>query len=242
MTTPGDIIAQALKKSGVLGVGQTASAEDTNDALVDMNQLISQWNRKRWLIYHLKDVSVVSTGQRSYTIGLGGDFDTERPDRLENGCFLRQITQSQPNQVDYTLNLLESREDYSTIVLKGLQSLTQYVFYDAAYPVGLVYPWPIPQASIYELHLLLKAQLTQFTSLSQVIELPPEYEAALTWNLAERLRPSYQLPVDISVSSFAKDSLNLIRNANAQIPRLKMPGRLVRPGSKYNIFSDQSYN
>ena len=36
-TTPGDIIQLALKTANVLGVGQTASAEDTNDAFNVMN-------------------------------------------------------------------------------------------------------------------------------------------------------------------------------------------------------------
>jgi hypothetical protein len=37
----------------------------------------------------------------------------------------------------------------------------------------------------------------------------------------------------------AKDSLNVIRGANTQIPRLRMPNALRQPGSRYNIFNDQ---
>ena len=69
MTTPQDIIRAALKKAGVLGVGQSALAEDTNDAYDDMQDMLGQWQRKRWLIWHLVDYSVLSTGAQSYSVG-----------------------------------------------------------------------------------------------------------------------------------------------------------------------------
>lgn len=37
------IINLALKMAGVLGIGQTASAEDSNDALTLMNAMLAQW-------------------------------------------------------------------------------------------------------------------------------------------------------------------------------------------------------
>lgn len=241
VTTPAQIIALSLKDAGVVGVGQTAQAEDTTDAFDTVNMMLAQWNRKRWLLFHLIDVAKVSTGAVSYTVGVGGDFDTPRPDRLEDGCFFRQlITGSTPNQIDYPLQLLESREDYSRIGLKQLSTIPQYIYYDADYPLGRVYPWPVVQTALYEIHILLKAQLTQFTSLAQTINLPPEYLAAIRYNLACRLRPMYQLPPDPSVLALAHDSLNLIKNANAQIPRLRMPAGAVR-GRKYNVYSDSSY-
>lgn len=238
MPTPSDIIIQALKKAGILGVGQSAQAEDMTDALQDLNDMMAQWQRKRWLVYHLVDVSIVSTGQRSYTIGPGADINvTTRPDRIES-AFFRQIVQSQPNQIDYPLEIIEAREDYNNIALKGLTQFPMYVFYDSAFPLGVVYPWPILQASIYELHLSIKAQLSQFTSLGETIVLPLEYFAALKWNLAIRVAASYKLPVDPALVALAKDSLNVIRNANTQIPRLRMPADLIRPGV-YNPYSDQ---
>ena len=238
MTTPNDIIALALKTAGVLGVGQTAEAEDVNDAFTITNFMISQWNRKRWLIYHLVDVSITSTGAQSYTVGPGGDINVSvRPDRLE-AAFFRQLVPSQPNMIDYSLEIIEARETYNNVALKTLVSFPSYIFYDAQYPLGTIYPWPIPSATIYAVHLTLKEVLANFTSLAQDIILPAEYFAAILYNLAVRLRPMYQLPPDPSITSLAKDALNVIRNANTQIPRLTMPTDLIRPGI-YNPYSDQ---
>jgi hypothetical protein len=242
VTSAADIVRLALKDAGVLGVGQTASSEDTNDAFDTLNMMLAQWSIKRWLVYHLLDLSVVSTGAVSYTVGPGANIDTgtaQRPDRLEDGCFYRQlITGSSPNQIDYPLGLLESREDYSRIGLKQLSTVPQYIFYDPAYPLGVVYPWPVPAAVKYEIHISVKDTLSQFANLAAAINLPNQYYAALRFNLGVTLRPLYQMKPDPSLTVLAATALNVIKNSNAQIPRLRIPIQLGR-GNLYNIYSDR---
>lgn len=235
--TPNDIILLALKMSGVLGVGQQAQAEDISDCVKVFNMMLGQWAQKRWLVYHLLDLSVKATGALSYTVGPGGDFDTPRPDRLEAG-FLRQPNTS-PNPVDYPLELLQSREDYNRITIKGLGSFPLALWYDPAFPLGNVYFWPLP-SSQYEMHITVKAPLISISSatLFNTVQLPDEYLEALYWNLAVRLRPMYQLPPEPTITALAISSLNTIRNSNTAIPQLTMPRGLMGRGSSYNIFSD----
>lgn len=244
VTSAADIVRLALKDAGVLGVGQTANAEDTNDAFDTMNMMIAQWNIKRWMIYHLLDLKIVSTGAISYTIGPGGDIDTGtqgRPDRLEDGSFYRQlITASSPNQIDYPLSILESREDYSRIGLKQLSTIPQYIFYDVTYPLGTLYPWPVPSAVKYEIHVAVKDQLTEFANLANPINLPHQYIAALRFNLGVMLRPMYQMKPDPSLAVLAVTALNIIKNSNTQIPRLLIPIQLGR-GWLYSVYSDRVY-
>jgi hypothetical protein len=238
MTTAADIIALALRHSGVIGVGQTAMAEDTNDAFALLNMMLSQWSRKRWLVYHLIDVFTTSTGALRYSIGAGGDFNTPRPDRIES-AFARQIIPSGQNRIDYPLDLIQSREDYNLIALKTLGTWPSAVFYDSDYPLGYVYFWPLPQSGQFDLHLSLKQTLAQFANLADEINLPPEYIPTLFYNLAARLRPAYQMPPDPTITALAMDSLNVIRGANAQIPSLRMPNAVVGQGRSYNVYSDQ---
>lgn len=237
MTTVAELISLALLDSGVIGQGQTASAEDTNNAFRRLNMMLSQWQRKRWLVYHLIDVSLTSTGAQSYTIGTGGNFNTPRPDRLE-AAFFRQIAGSGVQQIDYPLDLIQSREDYNNIALKTMGTWPSAIFYDSAYPLGNIYVWPVPAASLYAIHLTLKQPLTQFATLVETINLPPEYEAALHYNLCTRLRPAYQLAPDPSITALAVDSLNVIRNANTQLATLKMPAAVLGTRRMYNVYSD----
>lgn len=153
MTTAGDIVNAALEDVGVLAVGQTALAEDMNGGLVRLNRMIGQFNRRRWLIFHLVDVICQTTGDESYTIGQGAQLNVPRPDKIENGCFFRQFVSgpagaafnddfnddfvheqtSNGFSVDYPLTILESREDYNKIALKAMQSWPSFIYYDAAY-------------------------------------------------------------------------------------------------------------
>lgn len=239
MTTAADIIALALKDGGIVGVGQTALAEDTNDAFTRLNWMLSQWQRKRWLVYHLIDVFTNSTGALSYSVGPAGAFNTPRPDRIES-AFARQLIPSGQQRVDYPLQILQSREDYNLISLKSMGTWPSVVFYDSAYPLGFLYIWPLPAASQFELHISLKQPLTQFGNLADEINLPPEYIPALSHNLAARLRPAYQMPPDPSITALALDSLNVLRGSNAQIPSLRMPNALVGRGRSYNVYSDDN--
>jgi len=298
ISTPGTLITFTMRAMGILGVGQSALAEDYTDVFDTLNAMLATWNRKRYLIWHLVDLSVLSTGAQSYAIGFGGagigffiigvsaiddggvvtlqppfpsglpvspiglppgsywnnggvlcitpggsaipvDIVSPRPDRLES-AFFRQFVNSSPNQVDFPLQIIQAREDYNRIALKQLtSSLPTHIFYDSAFPVGVIYPYPIPPAGIGEIHITVKDTLTGFVNYTQQINLPPEFFRALWSNLA--LDASALYPgsnVSDQTRAIAKDSLATIRGANTQIPRLSMPRTLRRRNAGYNIFSD----
>lgn len=244
-TTAGDICSAALRECGALGLGQTASAEQLNDAQSRLQMMLQQWERKRWLVYHLVTLSKVMTGAVSYTVGPGGDIDTGtpsvRPARIES-AFIRQISNlSPPNQPDWVLEELKSREDYNNIGLKQLSSFPSFFWYDAGWPLGSVYPWPVPQSGIYELFCSVMSQLpASFANQAVKISLPYEYYGAMLYNLAIRLAAVNGLAPRPDTMGFAKDGLNVVRGNNYQIARLQAPSSLIRPGI-YNIVSDRSY-
>lgn len=238
-TTPYNLISLALTDSGVLGSGQTPQAADMNNGLTRLNFMMSQWRRQRWLVYHLIDVAFVATGALSYTIGLGGDINVVRPDRLESGNFVRLLNSGQTERVDLPLALIQSREDYNRIVLKDMGTFPSQVFYDSAFPLGNVFVWPLPTGGdIYEIHLLMKEVLPVFTALNQSVNLPEEYEGAIYYNLQKRFRIAYRLPADEEINGLAKETLSVIRGANAQIATLRMPPILLGRQRMYNVFSD----
>jgi len=239
ISTPGSLITFTMRAMGILGVGQSALAEDYTDVFDALNAMLATWNRKRYLIWHLIDIAKLSTGVQSYTVGASGDFITPRPDRLES-AFFRQFVNSSPNQVDFPLQIIQAREDYNRIALKQLtSSLPTHIFYDSAFPVGVIYPYPIPPAGIGEIHITVKDTLTGFVNYTQQINLPPEFFRALWSNLALDASALYPgSSVSDQTRAIAKDSLATIRGANTQIPRLSMPRTLRRRNAGYNIFSD----
>lgn len=244
-TTLADVVSAALSECGAMGQGQTPTAADLNKAWARLQWMLQEWERKRWLVYHLSTYNITSTGAVSYTMGPGGDIDTGagsvRPAKIES-AYLRQLTQSQPNQIDYPLEILQSMEDYNRISLKQLKSFPSTIFLDADWPLARVYAWPVPQANIYGLFVTVLAQLpASFAVAAAKFVLPFEYYSAMLYNLAWRLRSLYQIPSfpGDPLPGMAKNSLNVLRGANTAIARLQLPD-LGRP-LLYNIFSDRFY-
>jgi len=167
---------------------------------------------------------------------------SQRPAKVES-AFLRQIQVSGSNQVDYPLRILQAHEDYDKIGLKTLQGFSGTVFLDSDFPLGNVFCNPVPNSGQYSINLTVKQPLqTQFASYATAINLPEEYYAAIMYNLAIRLRPTFQIPTfpGDPLPGLANDALAVVRGPNTQIASLVMPAQLTRPGV-YNIFSDQNY-
>jgi hypothetical protein len=141
------------------------------------------------------------------------------------------------------MRLIQTMNDYNRIALKKLQTFPGYLFYDPGWPLGTLYPWPVPQASIYALFVTFLEQLPpMFAGLAQTINLPFEYFDAVLANLALRLRSKYGLPTfpgDL-LPGRAKETLQTLRKANTRITSLVMPNDLLT-GQQYNIFSDRMY-
>src|SRR5882757_9335688 len=153
-STARDFIVMALKEAGVLGIGQTPNSEDINDCFTLLNRMLFQWQKLRWLVPNLIDVSAVGNSQKSNLIGAGQYYNSARPDKIQ-AAYFKQLTGDVPNQVSYPLRSIYSYEDYSLVALKELNTWPSYFFYDAAFPYGNVFIWPIP-TSAYEIHLILK--------------------------------------------------------------------------------------
>jgi hypothetical protein len=234
-TTPRDIVNLALKTANVVGVGQSSLPEDINDCFNMLNMMIAQWQRRRYMVYNLKTVSITATGATSYTIGLGQQFNTERPAKIEDAFIRMQGGSNLP--VDYPLQVLRAKEDYDRISIKTLNAFPQYVFYDSTYPVGNVFVWPVPNNQ-YQIFLTVMTQLQAFQNLSEVIVMPNEYLDAMQWNLADRILTIYGLPENPKITRYAEVSMRAIMENNSQIPLLHMPVALRGKSGAYNIYGD----
>ena len=252
--TVDEVIVSAHRRSGIIGPGQVASGDDVIDAQNEFSYMLAQWNTKTWLVWDKIDVSVLSTGQSTpYTIG-PLDFpgtttptnaqivtSTERPDRVEQ-AYIRILPQS-GLPVDQPLNLIPAAESYADIALKTLVAFPKAWYYQPETPVGSVYFYPWPQASIYEMHLIVKNVFPLLLPLTtNLANLAPVARAAMVYNLARRLRQAYGkgLRPDPELNALAKDSLETMRMSQVAAPQLVMPSMLRRP-SHYNIYGDISY-
>src|ERR1700740_2199998 len=73
VTQAKDIINGALRAIGALEAGETPDADQSNDALVLLNDMLAAWSNSRMMIsYQTEIIFPITPSQKSYTIGPGG--------------------------------------------------------------------------------------------------------------------------------------------------------------------------
>lgn len=160
MGTARSVVEQAAKDGGVLGLGQTLNSIDVNDIFLRLQNMVSQWQKRRWLQPSLFDIAMPGNNAVSNQIGDGQYWNTPRPDKIRAAYF----TQGS-NNVSFPLWPFSSYENYAAISLKRLNSWPTRYFYDGAFPYGNVFIWPIPTSS-YTIHLIIPSQLGFSTTIT----------------------------------------------------------------------------
>lgn len=207
MATAQDIIKAALRKIGVLGVGQSLSAEEAQDGLDQLNRLLSRWAAEGDVIYNKTFENFpLSAGVSSYTIGTGQTFNTARPVNFLSG-FVRNVT------TDYGLTLWDYNQ-WSSTSDKTITGIPTNVFYDGNYPVATIRLYPTPDAA-YTLYMWSEKPLTAFAGLSTAVDLPEGWEDALIYNLAVSLAPEYDRNANETVIALARETRGNVQRLNA---------------------------
>jgi hypothetical protein len=212
MPTAFQIITRAMKICGALGQNETPTSSEAADGLTSLNDMLDSWNTDRTYIYTVDQNTVpVVNGQAVYTIGPSGDFNITRPVKIE-GAFVRI------NGVDFPIKEIND-QDYNSIPVKTNGGIPMYYYYDAAFPVGTLYLYPVPTEG--DLYVDIWQQLTQFTDLYTDLSFPPGYNRALNYNLAQELAPEYPVDLPPQAVQIAAESLANIRNRNLPAPVMK---------------------
>lgn len=226
MTTARNIIKRALQRNGVLTKDESPSGDEASDALSSLNDMIGSWSNDSLLIYaRLSESFPLVSGQSSYTIGSGGDFNTARPLQI-----LTAFTRI--GDIDYEIEIIPDTA-YDGITQKNIStSIPEVMFYQTGFPLGTITIYPVPTTGA--LHIRSEKQLIEFPSLDTDVELPPGWDRALIYNLAMELAGEYGQPVDEALYQLAMDGLNKIRTA---VARNKTMDAYPYSGSENNILT-----
>lgn len=78
------LIDQALRKLGVIDTGAQPDESEYADALAALRQMIDAWSLEDLMIpYQPTESFAVSSDKAFYSMGVGGDWDTARPEMIE---------------------------------------------------------------------------------------------------------------------------------------------------------------
>lgn len=227
----------ALRKLGVVNRRQPVQVDDMQDALEALWFLIDSFNRQGLLIPFYKTVTFTADGStRQFTIGSGGDFDTDPPLSIE-------AVQINSGGTVYNVNPQAGVEQW--------QNLTPYADY-TNYPYFYIWNATYPAQTITFSGNLLDGDIISISgtfpfsatfsgssqstavarttpndislSLPAEVEFPAGYQSMMMWNLAEALLAEYPQENPVVVQQIQKEAAM----SKAQLKNRNSGGRQLR--------------
>lgn len=224
MATTLDLITKALRRSGAIGAHDTPDADEANDALDSLNDMLESWANESLMVFARTEEIFPLTGAQEYTVGQGADFNTI-PFIEIIAMYARQST------IDYPMTALTD-SDYYNIPFKSTANTPEYYNYNNGYPEAKLKLYPAPSAS-YTLHVLSEKPLASLT-LNQTISLPPGWRKAIITNLAVEECPSYGIEPTPTLSKQATESKNVIKGQVSRAKTMDWPKKTV---GSHDIYS-----
>lgn len=230
MTTVLEIITDSLQDAGILSSNETPNATDGQKAFRLLNRMLDADSTEDLMIYqNVNEVFNLVSGQQTYTIGAGGNFNTSRP------IDITEIYMRDTNGNDLPVNLIDY-EQYADILSKPVTAtIALCAYYNSGMPLSTITFWPVPAQTSYRVVVWSWKPLTAFTSLADDIILPPGYEDYIESNLAVRCCMAFARPVPPEIATWAMESKSKIKKINVNVPILGMPASLVG-GKTSNTF------
>lgn len=205
--TRDQVISLALRKLGVLEIGDTPDSAAIANANMSLNLLIKQMSTEGLKIWKTSELIIpLVANQTSYILGGASStlmYDsqnpetpiTDRPLKVIQGWYRNlQVT---PN-ID-TPFMVVSKNEYNTLGSKFSTGTANTVFYDTKSLNGILYVFLTPDANAatnLELHLVAQMPLNDMTAADQLPDFPNEWMNTLVWNLADQLSLEYGVPMN----------------------------------------------
>lgn len=205
-----DLVTRALRVATVVGAGETPDADDAADALLNLNLMLDAWQAERLYVFAVVErTGTLVAGTATYTVGTGATFNVPRPVRIE-WAYTRD-SQSYDRQIDIVPDQV-----FAQIPLKSQgNNFPTVLWYEQAYPLGIIHLWELPTSGL-TLRFGAWTVLSEYASLNDAVSLPPGYEDAIVFSLAERICPEYGKAISV-------DLMRQATNARANIQQDNLP-------------------
>jgi hypothetical protein len=226
MATVQDLIYTALRSLGIgLNPGQTPNTAELSDGLAILNRMTNAWATERLTMFtSARTVQNLVAGQQVYQMGPGApDWDMPRPQYLD-GAGLILTNEDPAEEYETPLVILRTDTEWQRVTVKALPSTLPVALYmEPDWPYAQVALWPAPTA-INQIALYVPQAVSQFSSLSDTVSLPPGYEEALVYSLAIHLAPAWNTEVPATVAALAMSAKDSLKRANvvATMGRLRV--------------------
>lgn len=215
MATASVIIDRAYNKIGI----PSPTANQSNDGLLALDSMLQLWGADFLTPSPVRENFNLVSGTAEYTIGDGGDFDTDRPLMLI-GAYLRDTTQ------DYPLEIMDIHQ-FQQLSSKTTETTPSKVFYIPEYPLGKII-FNCESDDTYTVYFEFIKGFDSVSSLSSTIDVPGYYDDALVYNLAVRLAEDNTMEAPRTVIALAEAS-RIIISRHSYLAGIKAQSRWPIP-------------
>jgi hypothetical protein len=231
VATWNDLFDASLNIIGVLDAGGTGATADRTFCLGQLNRMFGTWGAEVGPIYEETLDSVTwASGNATRTIGSGGNLNVARPQQILGASY-------RVSDQDYPLDLI-THQEYQAITDKATTSdYPTHLAYNPTFAssLGNLLIWPVPSTSL-ALRLNSLKPLTIVSDQTATVALPPGWEDAIVYNLAQRIASAFGKSVKPEDAQMAIETKAAIVRIN-DITQPMWPDPMA-PGLGYNSERD----
>jgi hypothetical protein len=201
------IITLALRKLGVLEIGDTPDSNTLANANYSLNLFIKQMNTDGLKLWKNSELKIPMTANKTQYILGGGStdlfYDTQAPSTAISDRPLKAIQGWYRNiavtpYIDTPCVLL-AKQEYNVLGSKYSTGTPNSFFYDIKVLNGILNLYLTPDTfsqTNLEFHMVAQMPLNDITSGSDYTDFPNEWLNCLVWNLADQLAIEYGVPMN----------------------------------------------
>lgn len=206
MTTARALIEDVAKLINVIGAGEALPAADAKDGLNTLNDLIESLGLEGDFLFAETEESYPLTGTAEFTMGIGGDFNTVRPNKITS-AFVRK------NGIDTEVELIDP-VTYGQLSNKSSVGTPYKLSYDGGFPLTKIKIFPVPDSG-HTLFLITEKPIAEIPALTTELSFPPGYKRMLKYNLAVEWAPYFEREASTTVQKTAAKSLFNVKSNNS---------------------------
>lgn len=226
-----DVLRAALVEIGVVAHGEIIPGALATTAFVGLNSMLQNW-AVEGLLLHAPTLNTISTvtGTPTYTIGASGTFNVRRPVEIVDAV----LTVS--TGVYAKLDIYNSMFRYRAFPSRP-PGQPREIFYEATFTLGSITFYPTPDA-VYSVDIYSLVSIVPFTNHTDTVPLPPEYEYALSTNLAAHLLSAFGKTDALLVSRAQRTKEALFTNNSKRLIQESSFDLALRQDYVYTIATD----
>lgn len=234
-----DLLVKSFRTIHVLGAGESMADDEAADALDDLNGVLEQANNDKLMGNYQTDLLIpMVSNQSSYTIGPASsspNVTATRPVQILDGF-------SRRGNIDLPV-FVGTKQDYNDVTNKNISiaGWESMVYYEAQFPKAVLYVYPVPLDTLTTIYLTVINPIAAFTTLDDVVSMPPGYRVWLQYKTAMRLAPQYGMSFTVDMVSNLLDAESSLKRNNIKpmpVAKVGLSGLSQPSSGAYDIYSD----